>query len=164
MGNSCSDLEKLPSSILGASKLKKLTCNRCDVLQLPDAMQMKPASYNFGAISAISAARTPLPNLEELTITSCFNVSELPEWVEELACLTDLTLNETPITRLPTNLGASVMYGSQLANVSLQKCSSLQADALPRGLLDLDKLALIDLTDCDDAGPLLGSVNAEAKA
>ncbi|XP_059642644.1 disease resistance protein RUN1-like [Cornus florida] len=131
-----SKIQSLPKSILGLTRLQTLNIGGCTELELQPGL---PSSIRILNVTYVPNL-TNLVNLQELQLSECHNVVEIPRDIGRLSNLEKLTLDHTNIRSLPEDVGVL----SQLKVLDVRFCDDLQCIlGLPSSLVDLS-LAFCD--------------------
>ena len=126
----CINLCEIHPSIGVHEKLTLLNLKGCENLKsLPNKVEMK--------------------SLEVLILSNCSKVKRIPEFGENMECVSKLYLDGTSITKLPTSIGNLI----GLASLSVRDCKSLMS--FPSTLFNLKSLKNLDLFGCSKLGKLL---------
>ncbi|XP_047937943.1 probable disease resistance protein At4g33300 [Salvia hispanica] len=127
-------LPLLPATTTPLKKLQKVSLVLCDIKTVEHSVLGLPFLF---------------PNLSELTLDHCINLTELPGSICEMPALTSLSVtNCDSLEALPAELGR---LGS-LEILRLSACPSLRG--LPAGVGSLERLKYLDVSQCVNMGCL----------
>ncbi|XP_075650119.1 TMV resistance protein N-like [Castanea sativa] len=122
----CSNIEQLWTETKSWEMLKKLT-----VLNLKGCKNLKSLARKF-----------EMKSLKILILSDCSKIKTIPEFGENMGCVTELHLDGTAITKLPT----SIENLSGLASLNVKDCKNLMS--LPSTLFYMTWLKDLDLSGC----------------
>ena len=92
-----------------------------------------------------------MESLEILILSDCSKIKTIPEFGENMGCVTKLYLNGTAITKLPTSIGNL----SGLASLNVRDCKNLMS--LPSTFFNMTWLKDLNLCGCSKLLENLGS-------
>jgi hypothetical protein len=98
---------------------------------------------NFASFKMCLPPLTQLSQLQKLALCFCWELTQLPESLGDLAALRELILRDGGFTCLPESLGGL----SDLKKLDLQKCNKLTC--LPESLGNLRSLQTLQLNGCE---------------
>ncbi|CAK9857087.1 unnamed protein product [Sphagnum jensenii] len=148
-------IQKLPSNLFKCSRLQVLHLTKCN--NLHNVFEFLINNFN----SSINVHMKKLPiaiSLQELILSGCSSLQELPTSIGQLNALQNLHLNDcSSLQELPTSIGQL----NALQNLYLRGCSKLQE--LPTSIGQLNALQNLDLRGCSKLEELptsIGQLNA----
>jgi Leucine-rich repeat (LRR) protein len=87
-------------------------------------------------------SKLEMESLEILILSGCSKVNNIPEFMENMECLTKLYLDGTAITKLPT----SFKHLSGLGSLNLRDCKNLLC--LPTTLFNMKSIKYLNISGC----------------
>ena len=119
----CINLHKIHPSVSVLKELTLLNLRGCiNLRRLPNKFEMK--------------------SLEILILSGCLKVKRIPEFGENMDRVSELYLDETNITKLPTSIGNLI----GLASLSIRDCKNLMS--LPSTMFNIKSLKCLDFSGC----------------
>ncbi|XP_073392667.1 uncharacterized protein [Physcomitrium patens] len=148
--NECRNLERLPEGIVKLSNLKALSmdfCRKIATLFPTDDGELGANLIKFSARRASSLTKLPesfsrLSLLEELWLSGCCSLSELPQSMKGLVKLRFIRIANSGLTHLPTDFGEL----RRLSELHITSCDELKS--LPESFGKLEMLKILRLKHC----------------
>lgn len=166
----CQKLERLPEGMIKLSNLKALSmdfCSQIATLCSTDDGELGANLIKFSALGASSLTKLPesfsrFSLLEELWLSGCRSLSELPQSMKGLAKLRFILVENSGLTHLPTDFGEL----QSLRELHIISCDALKSlpgsfgrlkgltsllmrdnklTKLPNSFKDLTTLAILDI-------------------
>jgi Leucine-rich repeat (LRR) protein len=133
-------IQKLPSNLFKCSRLQVLHLTECNHLQVVFDFLIN----NLNSSTNVDMKKLPITiSLQELILSRCSSLQELPTSIGQLNALQELNLSScSSLQELPTSIGQL----NALQDLYLGGCSRLQK--LPTSIGQLNALQKLDLGKC----------------